>query len=304
MKTALLAVLVVLSLAACDRSTPSRSGALPAGDLREERITFEFAIYYLPNPLTPPIAELDRRLSDTTSLFKRIEKLSEQGRTPRLAARVERDPQANYAPPAPDVLQRFAHGLTSAQADALQKTQSALILDFAYSQEDVWSALRAALDLTHQLAKATGGIIWDATTREVFTPDAWVARRITAWTTPVPRVSDYTVIHAYPSGDHVRSITLGMEKLGLPDIVINESSWSQNRNVGHIINMFCQVLAEGAVVRKAGEFDLDFRSIRNPDAREEVFTPHSTKDFSLESSSTSRRRLIRGPVDASGCGLK
>ena len=38
--------------------------------------------------------------------------------------------------------------------------------------------------------------------------------------------------------------------------------------MGHILNMFAQASAEGAVLTKPGEFDLDFRAIRNAEVRE------------------------------------
>jgi uncharacterized protein YegJ (DUF2314 family) len=264
--------LVLLLLCACgnsaDRDKDSATGAIPKGDLRAKTIAFELAIYYLPRPLKAPLAELDRHVSDKQAVFKRVEELREQEQSPRLTARVETNPRANYAPPEPDFLERFGHGLKATQTEALQVTQSALILDFAYPQEHVWSGLRAALNLAHDVAKATGGLLWDETTREVFTPEAWAAQRITSWTEAVPEISRYTVIHSYSSGDYVRSITLGMEKFGLPDIVIDKSPRSLERNVGHIINMFAQTISEGAVLQDSGEFDLRFRSIKHPAVRD------------------------------------
>jgi uncharacterized protein YegJ (DUF2314 family) len=49
--------------------------------------------------------------------------------------------------------------------------------------------------------------------------------------------------------------------------------------MGHIINLLGQTLAEGAAPRKAGEFDLDIRSIKNPKVRDpqiESLKPNAT----------------------------
>jgi len=54
----------------------------------------------------------------------------------------------------------------------------------------------------------------------------------------------------------------------LPDLVADNFSWSQNREMGHLVNLFAQALLEGAVITKPGEFDLDLRAIRNSQVRD------------------------------------
>ena len=247
---------------------PNLGEPIPPGDLRAERIAFQFAIYYVPRPVKEPTAELRALLSSKYSLFKQVEDIDVEQPFPAVAARLEIDPRANYAPPDPDYLEQFGVGLNTEQVAALQRTESALILDFAHPQEHVWSALRATLELTHELAETTGGLAWDETTRQTFTPDAWKERRITSWTEQVPDISRYTTIHSYRTGEYLRAITLGMEKFGLPDIVVDEFPSSLNRNVGITMNLFAQAIAEGTVIQNAGEFDLDFRAIENPSVRE------------------------------------
>src|SRR5262249_46064014 len=83
-----------------------------------------------------------------------------------------------------------------------------------------------------------------------------------------PDLSKQVVIHAYQKDEFVRAITLGMAKFGLPDLVIDQFSWSLQRNMGHVMNLFAQALAENATLPKPGEFDLKFDAIRNPKVRE------------------------------------
>jgi uncharacterized protein YegJ (DUF2314 family) len=275
-----LAAISLISLS-CSNSAPkvesnSRAKAstpkapIAAGELRDEHIKFQFAIYYLPQPNKDPLAELQTVLQDKSAKFRQVEKLDGKENSPTVAARLETNPKAEYAPPDLQSLQYFGRGLSRDQAESLQNTKSALVLNFGYSQEHVWSGLRSSAELTGALARATGGLIWDETTREVFSPDAWQERRIDSWTEEFPDVSKFTVIHAYKHDDDefVRCITLGMAKFGLPDVVIDNSSWSRNRMMGHTINLFAQAIAEGAVLRKAGEFDLNFKSIKNAAVRE------------------------------------
>ncbi len=71
---------------------------------------------------------------------------------PSVAARIEPDVQTEYAPPDPDLLARFGHGLSSEQADQLMQSEQALILEFSYSGRHVWNGLKEAQGLVADLA--------------------------------------------------------------------------------------------------------------------------------------------------------
>ena len=240
------------------------------GELMEDQITYQFAVYYLPTPTTEPLAELNALLAQQQQplMFRRVDEINGQEASPTVAAHLEADPQTAYTPPDLEYLQRFGRGLTPAEAEALQTTQAVLILDWSYPKEHVWTGFRSALEITDALARSTGGLVWDETTREVFTTDQWREQRIDSWTGDVPDVSDSTAIHAYQKEGLTRAITLGMQKFGLPDVVIDGFALSLSRNMGHVINLFSQSMAEGATAPVPGEFDLDFSAIRNAEVRE------------------------------------
>ena len=199
-----------------------------------------------------------------------VAKLSGKEAAPTLAARLEFDPQKAYPPPDLDQLQYFGRDVSREQAQSLQQTGAALVLDFRYAKQHVGSGLRSATELTGAVARATGGLIWDETTREVFSPDAWQKRRLDTWTEEFPDASKFTVIHAYKHDDNdfVRCISLGMAKFGLPDVVIDNSSWSMNKSIGHVLNLFSQAIVEETVVGQAGQFDLDIKAIKNAHVRD------------------------------------
>lgn len=115
------------------------------------------------------------------------------------------------------------------------------------------------------------GILWDETTREICSADAWDERRLVSWTEEIPDISRHIVIHAYQKDAGVRAITLGMHKFNLPDVVVDGFPWSLNRTIGHMINLLAQALAEGAEIGEGGQFDLDLRAIRNAPVRERQF---------------------------------
>jgi len=241
---------------------------IPAGKLISEFIDYEFAVYYLPKPTSDPEKVLDRLLKEKFTGFQRQEESDESSKAMTVTSYLEEAPRDQHPPPDMELLRRFGRGIDEQQAQALQETESVFELTYHYSADHVWEGLRQASEMVEALARETGGLIWDETTREVFSPDAWKERRLADWTDDVPEASRHTVIHAYQSGEFIRGITLGMEKFGLPDVVVEGFSWSTNRQVGHVINLVAQAIAEGQVVGPAGSFDLDMRKIRNAAVRE------------------------------------
>lgn len=249
---------------AIDAQAQKREPA-PAGSPLSEAIRFELAVYYLPRSLRDPMDVLRERVAAT--------KLKLAKEPPRRAdglyvlARVETSVAEKYRPPDLQSLQYFGRGISREQAQGLQESQQVLVLDFAHPSRQMREGLRAAYELTEAIARETGGLIWDEETREVFSTDAWRSR-IATWGTGVPDASKHTVIHAYRNGNYVRAITLGMAKLGLPDVVVEDFSWSANRNMGILINLLCQAMAEGAVIGAGGRYDLELKSIRHAGVRD------------------------------------
>jgi hypothetical protein len=155
----------------------------------DKQIIYQFAVYYLPESKNEPLAELDKLLKGKFSQFKRVEKLDGKEKSPSLTARIENDPQKEYAPTDLESLKYFGHGLSKQQAEALQKTKQVIILDFSYPNEFVWKGLHSANELIHTLAVDTDGLVWDETTRLVFTPKAWEEKCLKEWADEIPEVS-------------------------------------------------------------------------------------------------------------------
>lgn len=264
---------------------------VPAGSPQAGPIHFQFAIYYAKPPATDPMAALRSRLAKLGG-----PKLL--GAMPTPAQATEPVVFANwntttvlqdYRAPSMDMLQRFGRGLSREQAEALQKADRALVLDFAHPAQQSSTAMLKALQLAQQVARDTNGLLWDEETREVFTPDAWQARRIDSWSGNVPDMAKQTVIHAYRSDTLVRAITLGMSKFGLPDVVVSDFAWSSNRAMGNLVNTFAQALGEGATLPRAGQYDLDVRTLRHAAARDPLIA-----NLKPNASATARLSLVTG----------
>lgn len=246
-----------------------RAGAAaPAAGQTSAPIRLQFAVYYLPRPATDPALALRQILARRKDAPALVERLPEHPDRPVLHAYLMDNVRDRYAPPGIESLRYSGRGLDDDQAQALQDSAQAYILDFAHPGARTLEGLRAANGIAEALARETGALVWDEQTREVFTPDAWRSRRIDAWREDPPDVSDHITIHAYKSGDYVRAITLGMAKFGLPDVVVNDFSWSLSRGVGSLINLYCQAMVEGAADARPGRFDLDLHAIRNAKLRD------------------------------------
>ena len=259
-------LLSAVFLSGCKRKSTEQ--AFPAGSPMATTTQFSLAVILPQNAPADKSESLVAQLATEEHKFKNVNELPQAPNESLLHAYLDKKIDSSHIPLSDELLRDFTRGLTRQQTEALQKAQSALILEFAHPKRNVWRDLRDADELVEMVARKTGGIVWDQETREFFSPDAWHERRLKSWTSEIPDVSTQTIVHTYQNGEFVRSITLGMRKFGLPDVVIEKSPWASNDQVVDVINIFCQSMAEGASLGNNGEFDLNLRSIRNADVRD------------------------------------
>jgi hypothetical protein len=233
-------------------------------------VRFQFAVYFPEHQNREPQLVARGILAKSYPEFRIVNKLPAEPASATVSIHVEDNVAKSYAPPTLEALRYSGHGRDARQSQSLQKTRRALLLDFSHPTQQVWSALHQANSLTEAVARQIGGFVWDEETREVFTADAWHASRVGSWTDSetVPEVSHQTVIHLYQKDEFIRAITLGMRKFGLPDVVVEGSSRHTEDQVGILINLFCQTMAEGASLDIPGKFNLDLNNIRNAEARD------------------------------------
>ena len=182
----------------------------------------------------------------------------------------------DFAPPSTETLKYFGRGVSGEQAEAMQKSNVAAVVTFTYDAADAIAANRRACEVMNELATRTAGLIWDDETRELFTPAALAEKRMLPPEHGFPDVRTHIVIHAYKNTEYIRAITLGLRKFGLPDIVINEFSWSLNDQMGNMINLFAQSLVEGAAP-PFGLYDFDVSKLKH-DAVRAVYEKHLKDD--------------------------
>jgi hypothetical protein len=213
----LIALTLLAFLCACSRR--SEKSLITPGSPVADSIRFQYAVYLLPNGHhVNALTELHGAIGRFTNL-RSVGDIPKTPEAMLIHAYAQKNVKKEYAPPDLKALQYFGRGISLEQAKALQETDEAFVLEFAHPKKYVWTALRAADDLVEEMARKLGGLIWDQETREVFSPDTWHQRRLASWVIDVPDLSTQIVIHTYSKGESVRAITLGMSKIGLPDVM-------------------------------------------------------------------------------------
>jgi uncharacterized protein YegJ (DUF2314 family) len=231
-----------------------------------ENAAFQLALYYLPRPTQPPLSALERLLLRFPNLH--LERKGEAAG--KASVRIADFTVDKYAPPVVDSLRTCAHGLTKEQEESLQKTEEVFVLDFRYRPAEGFAVLHEAYELLLALARETGGLLWDEETREVFTPEAWQERRLDLWKGPLPDAPSHFTIHLYRSGELLRAISLGMGKLGLPDLVVEELPAGSSSSVGNLINLTAQTLLEKGRLDSPGCLRLDVATLKNERLQKDI----------------------------------
>lgn len=241
---------------------------LPDQAWHRKEVGFSIGLYYLTLPAEDPAKAVRDLAMDRRFALQVADKLDKKAQGQAMLQIIYSSKVASeYAPPSIQSLHYFGRGLSQEQAEALQKAPRALILTFAHPATQSVSGLLRAEQFVAELAKKGQIIIWDDETREAFTPNAWETRRLKTWDGDIPDVSKQIVIHAYNNDGPTRSITLGMARFGVPDLVINDSTWSLNRPLGLTINAVAQQLVEVGAPAPDGFLQLRLKSSRHATVR-------------------------------------
>jgi uncharacterized protein YegJ (DUF2314 family) len=248
----------------------SDGGLLPdlRGSLASEHRSIELAIY-APAPLTASQTQL---AADTVKKrFAGLPLYSAPTDAAPPYALVTTPPIAQLPPPDEEGLSYVGRGLGPEQAKAAAASKGALVMTWFLAGDPGHASLREAQTVALEQAKRLGGFVWDETTRQMFSLDTWQKERIDGWDGDLPDVRQHVNIHYYATdGGRHRAITLGMEKLGLPDLVLSDVPLLQSERMATVIDAVAQVLVEGALLQPGGVLELDLRAIRHAAAHDAI----------------------------------
>lgn len=182
--------------------------------------------------------------------------------------RVITPPLGEFAPPSVETLGHFGRGLDEAQKQAAAASKGALLFALELDADRDRQRLQKAESVALELAKKHNAFVWDEITRELFTVAAWEKLRVQGWEGALPDVSSHITVHYYRTdGDRYRAITLGLGKLGVPDLVIQDLPPPHSQEALQLIMVAAQRLVEGAELTGTGQLHLELGAILHGGAK-------------------------------------
>lgn len=259
---ALVALLVLAAaIAGCSSSEPEPPLTLPA----PPHIGFHYVLYFEGD--APDMQAVAATAPIADGRMQLLESIATPPDSPGVSVVAIEDVARDHPMPGVEFLRFYARGLDEEeQARATQRSR-ALRLGFAHPRDVAYAALRNADELAHGLARAHGGLIWDEELRLLYSADAWEKARLSD-PAAAPNVLAQTVVHSYQNDEYLRAVSLGMYKLGLPDLVVERTARANNTQLVHLLNAVAQYLVEGGTVGAGGAIALDAASIGTAAVRE------------------------------------
>lgn len=256
-------------LSACGTENP----APPAFELRKPTsISFDYAIYVSNDEIPDVAALLAGTAAVTSERLKLVPELPSRPTEPVMRWKLITEVTRDYAPPDEAMLRHFSRGLNTDQKARLLESPVVVLMQFAHPADAAYESLRRADETIYALARAIDGLIWDEELRLVYTPEAWSDARLTNPADTPPSAEQHTVVHSYRNGEHVRAVSLGMRKLGLPDLVIERMASFNSNQLVKLMNGIEQFLIEGGRLDSSGSAHLAVETLKPGTVRDMLST--------------------------------
>lgn len=230
-------------------------------DASIESVTAEFGFY-----------TMDKKLDETSikkelkTIFPDIKFIDEPptGTINRTMAYIESisDVATDYPAHSMEYLSYFAEGFTKAEKEKLIASKNAFICVFYYQQKNVYSHSRTLFNWVYKKIKNTDFVVYDGEVREYYSPEIWKRDRIDAWENGIPNAMQVLTLHTYRDTEYCRSITFGMQRFGLPDLVIEDSPCLNATSASQLLTVIAQLLLEGNRIKNK-KLIVDLDAIKN-----------------------------------------
>ena len=203
----------------------------------------------LSGELMPEVELVDRSLR-ADSLRKKLV----------LTLKQEDDPK-KFLVPTMEYLELKGRGLDAADRQKISNVRRGLVVVMVIPRSNFENNFVLANRFIADVAQRTNAYVADDNTREIFSARSWVDARV-GEPSDLLSATKHVTIHAFRSGDYIRAVTVGNNKLGLPDISVSELALSETKPVGDLISALSQRLFEGPVVVRAGTAALQLSELR------------------------------------------
>jgi uncharacterized protein YegJ (DUF2314 family) len=263
---ALTPVALAQSSAPAAKAPAASATVFPRAQLHSPELTYAVMLIHPTPPKDERVAHARKLLA---SKYKELN-------TPQTPGKLSPETMVQPIPPQEmepideQLLSYVGRGLDAEERKRLLAARHGTLLAFRTPFAKRNEVLLAATRFAHELAAEHGAFLWDSETREYFTAKAWKEARLDGWTAGPPNVASQITLHVYREGEAMRVISLGMAKLGLPDLVIEQVSPSLSQDMAWVVNGVAQLLGEGLVPSSEGALEVDFTKVKEAKVKSQL----------------------------------
>jgi uncharacterized protein YegJ (DUF2314 family) len=255
------------SRGATDATTTSRvSEQEPLSQLRSSVFRYRFGIY---TPKAPTV-DVAQALSEAVTPygFQVVAQRVEPALPPTTSTVfLTQPPIDKFAPPSSETMEFFAADLNDEERRRLGACQAVAVFEVVGPGQHAFTEYKKALKLGQELAEKLDGFLWDEETRTAHSIKSW-QRRLDSWQGAVPFINRHVAIHQYRDGELFRIVSLGMVKLGLPDVAVNQVAGQDTDHMGVLVDVLLQRLVEGAMPDAKQQMTLSLNEVVHPKMKE------------------------------------
>ncbi len=244
-------------------SASSQLGSVSA--LRGALFRYRFAVY-VPERPGVAVAELVAKAARARG-FQLVDESPTAALPPRVTSVTFAEPPIEkLAPPTAQHMQYFSKGLSAEEQRSLAACRYVTMLEVVGPGDRAFADYREALVMQRELAQALGGYLWDEEMRIAYSVQSSAARS-QGWASGAPFVNDHISLHVYRDGDLMRLVSLGMVKLGLPDVAVSRVPETSSTRMAKLLDLVLQRLAEGAAPDASGKLLASLDDVAEPQAK-------------------------------------
>jgi uncharacterized protein YegJ (DUF2314 family) len=263
---ALPSLVLAQSGAASPKASTPTSTAFPRAQFTSPEISYAVFLIHPTAPKDDPVASARKLLA---SKYKELNTPQTPGKVSPEAL-VEALPPQEMEPIDEQLLSVIGRGLDAEERKRLIGARHATMLAFRLPFAQRHEVLLAATRFAHQLATEQGAFLWDSETREYFSARAWKESRLDGWSKGVPSVPSQITLHIYREDEGLRVISLGMAKLGLPDLVMEQVPSSLSDDMAWVVNGVAQLMGEGLMPSAEGVLEVDFAKVKDAKVKSQL----------------------------------
>lgn len=166
-----------------------------------------------------------------------------------------------YAPPTLESMPYVSTGVSSEEGKAVQGSKTVVELTFVDANPERAPLMVAeAQAIIGEVAEQCGGLPWDESTRQLFGREAWSERTKVVPAASSDALMPHFTIHIYRNGEYMRLVTLGLSKVGLPEIEVDGVAQGDGQRMASLINATAAALLETGAVGPNGSITVTAQS--------------------------------------------